>query len=228
MKCKYCNADVSAAEKICPKCHHPVSQDNPETLRKKKRNRYIAIGVGLIAFIFVVSTVGITLRSQQDLAGQAGSHAAQQQTASLPALDIKYTKLMDSFNDNAMAKKEKLTLREIDKASSTFQYNLADKLLLSGKINTGDQKLVSLQMVGQPATQEDMVQMVTAIGVFVESLYPSDASNMRKKVLDDLGFKKGADIRSANNVSVQGNTKFHFAFVQDTGYVFIIETKDAE
>ena len=203
MKCKYCQADVSAAEKICPKCHHPVNQDNPDTLRKKKRNRYIAIGVGLIAFIFVVSTVGMTMRSQQNLAGQAGHETAQQQTASLPALDIKYPKLMDTFNDNAMAKKEKLTLRNIDKSAATFQYSLADKLLLSGKVNPGNQTLISLQMVGQPATQEDMVQMVTAIGVFVESFYPSDASNMRKKVLNDLGFRKGADIHSANNVSVQ-------------------------
>jgi len=224
MKCKYCNADVSAAETICPKCHHSVKEDNPETLKKKKRNRYIAIGVGLIAVIFIVSTVGITLRSQQNLTAQAGQAVSHQGTASAAAeLNLPYSKLRDAFNDNAMAKKENLSLKDISKTTPDFQYNLANKILLSGKINTQNQHIISLQMIAQPSSQEEMVQMVTAIGVFIESFYPSDAASMRKKVLDDLGFKKGADIRTANNDSLQKDIKFHFSFVKDTGYVFIAE-----
>jgi hypothetical protein len=229
MKCKYCNADISLAEKICPKCHHSVKEDNPDALRKKKRNRYITIGVSVIAFIFIVSTIGITLQSQQTLTSQTGtsSTAASDKTAGA-SLDTTYGNLMERFNDNSAAQKEHILLKSIDEKSSSFQYNLLDTLILSGKIDVKNQKLLSVQMIAQPATQDDMVKMVTAIGVLIESFYPSDASAMRKKVLADLGFKQGSDIRTANNVAIQGNTEFHFAFIKDTGYVFIVKNKNAD
>ena len=64
MKCNYCHADVSPAEKICPKCHHSVKEDNPETIQKKKRNRYLILGVAAIAIIFIITTIGMTLMVQ--------------------------------------------------------------------------------------------------------------------------------------------------------------------
>jgi hypothetical protein len=69
--------------------------------------------------------------------------------------------------------------------------------------------------------------MLTAIGVIVESLYPSDANRMRDTVLGEMGFKQGGDIRNANNSAVHDNFKFHFAAVPEVGYVFTVTNKDA-
>ena len=71
MKCKYCNADVSPAEKLCPKCHHSVNETNPKNKSRKKK--YLTIGIAAIAVIFITTTVGRTLQSQQN----AGAEVSQ-------------------------------------------------------------------------------------------------------------------------------------------------------
>ena len=225
MKCKYCDADVSVAEKICPSCHHPVNELNPEAIAKKKRNRWLKIGIGLIAVIFIATTVGMTLLSQQERSAETSQSTS---TASGPSLGLRYDKLMDRFNDNANVKKEKILMQGIDAKNNTFSYNLAKTILISGQLDPKSHQLLSLEMIARPASREESVQMVTTMGVLIESFFPSDANNMRQKVLSDLGFRQGGNIQEANNTSVQENIKFHFAAVKDTGYVFTITHKDAE
>ena len=53
MKCKYCNADVSPAATTCPKCGHSVMELNPETIAKRKKKKYLIIGIIAITFIFI-------------------------------------------------------------------------------------------------------------------------------------------------------------------------------
>lgn len=225
MKCKYCDADVSVAEKICPHCHHAVNEQNPETIKKQKRNRWLKIGIGLIALIFIATTVGMTLLSQQERSVETSQGGA---TASGPSLGIRYDKLKDRFNDNSNVKKENIPLQPIDTKSNEFSYNLAKTILISGQTDPKTHQLLSIEMVARPSTREDSIQMVTAMGVFIESLFPSDANRMRQKVLEDLGFRDGGNIQEANYTSIQQNIKFQFTAVKDTGYVFTIRHKDAE
>ncbi len=219
MKCKYCNADVSPAEKLCPKCHHPVNEVNPKN--KNPRKKYLTIGVAAIAFIFIATTVGITLQSQQFASSEA-SQQVSQSASNGTGLAITYEKLSDRFNDSPNAKQEKLLLQPVNKGVDSFSYNLADSILLSGKLNPKNQQLLSLEMVATPATKEDSVKMVTTMGVFIESLFPSDANAKRKAVLSELGFRQGSDLQKADNTSIQGDIRFRFVAVKGTGYVFTI------
>lgn len=225
MKCNYCHADVSPAEKICPKCHHSVKEDNPETIQKKKRNRYLILGVAAIAIIFIITTIGMTLRSQQNAISPSEQTT---QTDTEAALDITYAKLKDRFNDNANAKSSKILLKDIDNSQTSFQYNLSDSIIFSGTVNPKNKKIISLQIIAQPSNQDELVKMVTAMGVMIESMHPSDASNSRQKVLSELGFTKGSNIQEANNTSVVDHIKYHFAFIKETGYVFTIQPVNAE
>ena len=225
MKCKYCNADVSPAEITCPKCHHSVMEKNPRTQTEQKKKRLLTIGVAAIAVIFIVTTIGMMVMSQQSSTSNVKQETAQS-TAS-GSLDITYDLLMERFNNNANVKQEKILMKSPEKGS-TFSYNLADSILLSGSIDPKTKKLQELKMLARPASKEDTVKMVTAIGVLVESLFPSDANNVRQAAFDALGFKKGSNLQEADNTFVQDNIKFQFTAVKDTGYVFTISDKDAQ
>jgi len=225
MKCKYCNADVSPAEKICPKCHHSVFAENPKN--KNPRKKYLTIGVAAIAFIFIATTVGITLQSQQATSSEAAQQITQT-AASGTGIDITYDKLKDRFNDSPNAKQEKVLLQNVNKGSDSFSYNLADSILLSGKLNPKNQQIISIEMIATPANKEDSVRMVTTMGVFIESLFPSDATDKRQAVLSDLGFRQGSNLQEADNTSIQGDIRFRFVAVKGTGYVFTISNKADE
>ena len=111
---------------------------------------------------------------------------------------------------------------------TTFSYNLSDTIMLTGSTDAKTKQLQELKMVARPASKEDTIKMVTAIGVFVESLFPSDANTVRQAAFDALGFKKGSNLQDADNTFIQDNIKFQFTAVKDTGYVFTITDKNAQ
>ncbi len=233
MKCKYCNADVSPAEKICPKCNHSVFEDNPETKAKKKRNKKIGIGVAAIAVIFIGSTIGMTLTSQQNTS-KVVEHSVQTKKStstdtSVPSgevLPIDYNLLMDRFNDNPNVSHDGLLMQELKKGVSSFEYTLSPNINVSGNISPETGEIYSVQMITNPQKQDDVVKMVTCIGVFVESLFPSDANNKRQTVLKELGFVKGGNIKNADNTSIQDDIRFRFQAVPNIGYIFTIDNKN--
>ena len=235
MKCKYCNADVSPAEKICPKCNHSVFEDNPQTLAKKKRNKKIGIGVAIITFIFVGSTIGMSLMSQQNTS-KVVEHSMTKTTQSASSSDtaaptgdvlpVDYNLLMDRFNDNPNVSHDGMLMQELQKGATSFEYNLSPNINVSGKVSPETGDIYSLQMITNPQKQDDVVKMVTCIGVFVESFFPSDANDKRQTVLKELGFVKGGNIKNADNTSIQEDIRFRFQAVPNTGYVFTIDNKN--
>ena len=80
-------------------------------------------------------------------------------------------------------------------------------------------------MVSTPPSREDSIKMVTAMGVFVESLFPSDANAKRQAVLSDLGFRQGSNLQEADNTSIQDDIRFRFVAVKGSGYVFTVSNK---
>ena len=224
MKCLYCNADVSPADKICPKCHHSVQEASPTSLAQKKKQKYINVGVAVIAFIFIITTIGITMSSQQDMGSKVTGNTTIEH-GNNPSIDITYQRLQERYNDNSMAQKQKVLLKDIAVDNTSFQYNISEHILFSGQIDPASKQIISLEMIAVPSDNDDMVKMVSIIGVLAESFAPSNASDVRKAVLADLGFKKDADLKNIDNVSIQGNIKYHFSFVQDTGYVLEISSK---
>ena len=226
MKCKYCNADVSVAEKICPSCNHPVNEENPETIAKKKKSRWLAIGIAAIAIIFIVTTIGMIMNS--NAATTSAVNSAVNQSSSAPSgktLGITYTLLHDRFNDNVNVKKQDILMKNV--TNGDFSYNLDKSIMMTGSVDPGSKEVSKIQVIAKPTNRDESIKMLTAIGVIVESLYPSDANHMRDMVLGEMGFKQGGDIRNANNSSVHDNNKFHFAAVPEVGYVFTVTHKDA-
>ena len=222
MKCKYCNADVSPAEKLCPKCHHSVNEINPKNKSRKKK--YLTIGIAAIAVIFITTTVGMTLQSQQN-AGAEVSQKVSQTAAAGPGINVTYEKLRDRFNDSPNAKQENILLQDVDKSTDSFSFNISESILLSGRLDPKTQQILSLEMVSTPASREDSIKMVTAMGVFVESLFPSDANAKRQAVLSDLGFRQGSNLQEADNTSIQDDIRFRFVAVKGSGYVFTVSNK---
>ena len=200
-------------------------EKNPQTLQDQKKKRYLTIGVAAIAFIFIVTTIGMMVMSQQSTV----SNISQETSANTGSgsIDITYDLLRERFNSNANTKQQNLSLQAVG-SNGSFDYNLSDALLVSGSIDTKTKKLREFKMIARPSSKEDTVKMVTTMGVLIESLFPSDANHVRTTVLDELGFKKGSNLQETNNTSIQGNIKFQFTAVKDTGYVFSIQDKDAE
>lgn len=228
MKCKYCNADVSPAATICPKCHHSVMETNPAITAQRKKKRWLIIGVAAIAAVFVFTTIGLTLRSQQNMSEQVKTASAGQAVPDADGtLDITYALLAERFNNNANVKKAKMSLPDAKKGEASFSANLSKTILLNGKIDEQG-RLQSLNMMARPDNKDELLKMVTVIGVLAESLFPSDADNVRTHVLDDLGFKKGSSLKEADNMSLQGHIRFRFKAVPDSGYLLAITDKDAE
>jgi len=225
MKCKYCNADVSVAEKICPHCNHPVNEDNPETIAKKKKSRWLAVGIAAIAIIFIVTTVGMIMSSNSATTSAVNSAVNKNSAPAGKTIGITYTLLHERFNDNVNVKKQDILMKNV--TNGDFSYNLDKSILLSGSVDPGSKEVTRLQVIAKPTNRDESIKMLTAIGVIVESLYPSDANRMRDTVLGEMGFKQGGDIRNANNSSVHDNFKFHFAAVPEVGYVFTVTNKDA-
>ena len=111
MKCKYCNADVSVAEKICPHCNHPVNEDNPETIAKKKKSRWLAVGIAAIAIIFIVTTVGMIMSSNSATTSAVNSAVNKNSAPAGKTIGITYTLLHERFNDNVNVKRHKRRLQ---------------------------------------------------------------------------------------------------------------------
>lgn len=225
MKCKYCNADVSVAEKICPSCNHPVNEDNPETIAKKKKSRWLSIGIAAIAIVFIASTVGMMMNSNTATTAAVNSAAKSSASAGGPTIGITYQLLHDRFNDNVNVKKQDILMKNV--TNGDFSYNLDKTVLITGSVDPGSKEVTKVQVIAKPTNRDESIKMLTTIGVLVESLYPSDANHMRDTVLGEMGFKQGSDIRKADNTAVHDNNKFHFAAVPEVGYVFTITNKDA-
>ena len=225
MKCKYCSADVSVAEKICPSCHHPVDEDNPETIAKRKKSRWLSFGIAAIAIVFIVTTIGMMMGSSSSVTSTVNSVTGKTSSHTAPSIGITYTLLHDRFNDNLNVKKQDILMKHV--TNGDFSYNLDKTILLSGSVDPGSKEVTKLQVIAQPTNRDESIKMLTAIGVLVESLYPSDASHMRDTILGEMGFKQGGDIRQADNTAIHDNNKFHFTAVPEIGYVFTITNKDA-
>ena len=200
-------------------------EKNPNAEKNPKQKRFLTIGIAAIAIIFIVTTIGMMAASQQNTTSTVQQETSQS-TAS-GSLAITYDLLMERFNNNANIKKEKILMKSMDNGT-TFSYNLSDTIMLTGSTDAKTKQLQELKMVARPASKEDTIKMVTAIGVFVESLFPSDANTVRQAAFDALGFKKGSNLQDADNTFIQDNIKFQFTAVKDTGYVFTITDKNAQ
>jgi len=211
MNCKYCGSLVAPQANDCPYCGKKIP-----TAKKSRRQLFIIIGIAAVALIFIFTTFGTTLSSQQ----QTNAQLAKQAANSLPDLGISYDKFRDKFNGSQYAKPNNLALLSIDKTANTFEYTIAGNILVSGKIDPLSKKLLDIQMVAQPASQDDLVTFVTAMGMVIETLHPDTAAKTRSEVLPELGFKEGSDIRKADNISTKGDKTYHFHYDDKIGYIF--------
>ena len=228
MKCKYCNVDVSPAATTCPKCGHSVMELNPETIAKRKKKKYLIIGIIAITFIFIASTIGITMMHQEQMSDQIESIATKEDVPEASgSLGIKYNLFVERFNENRNVKKAQMEMKPAKKNESVFGYDLTSSIHVSGRIDPKTGALQMLSVFAKPGSQEELVKLVTTIGVTAESLFPSDANNVRKKVLSDLGFKKGGSLKDANNSITQENIRFQFTGTE-SGYIFTVSDANAE
>ena len=130
-----------------------------------------------------------------------------------------------SLNCRRQWLQENILLQDVDKSTDSFSFNISESILLSGRLDPKTQQILSLEMVSTPASREDSIKMVTAMGVFVESLFPSDANAKRQAVLSDLGFRQGSNLQEADNTSIQDDIRFRFVAVKGSGYVFTVSNK---
>ena len=215
MNCKYCGSLVAPQATACPYCGKKIP-----TAKKSRRQLFIVIGIAAVALIFIFTTFGTTLHSQQ----KTNVQLAKQAAGSPADLGLSYDKFRDKFNDSQYAKPNKLAMLSIEKTANDFEYTLAGNILISGKIDPLHKKLLNLQMVAQPASQEDLVTFVTAMGMVIETLHPDTAAKTRSEVLPELGFKEGSDIRKADNVCTKGDKTYHFHYDDKIGYIFSVKS----
>ena len=197
-----------------------MKQQAGNSLQGQRRRKWIIFGVSLVALIFIFTTFGAALRSQQ----QAENQVSQQPLRA--NLGITYEKFSDKFNSSQYAKPAHLALPTAEKSSAVFQGQAGPGLIASGEIDAGTQKLLSFQLLSQPNNKEELVSFVTALGMTVETLHPDAPGKTRNEVLQELGFREGADLRQIDNSTTKGKITYRLQSDEKTGYVFSVKSAE--
>ncbi|SEJ10005.1 hypothetical protein SAMN05660742_103158 [Propionispira arboris] len=224
MKCKYCGTDLAPKETLCHHCGRYLGDLEQAAKSHKKRTMYIGFGIIIIALIFVFTTFGGNLMTQK----QTNETLAKQAANAAPNLGLTFKKFKEQFNDSEYTKKFALSLGDVNDKGDDFQYALNPNLLISGAIDKTTRKLIHVQIMAQPSSQDDLIKFVTSMGVVIDIMSPDVPRNKRKDILNELGFGEGADIRQADNDSIRGDKKYHFKYIEKTGFVFSVMNANAK
>lgn len=223
MNCKYCNTELTKNEKICPCCGRYLNNDIPKPAYRK-RSMWLGLGIIIIAIIFILTTFGGNLLTQK-----ATNENLEKQVAATTGnhLGMTFDKFKNSFNDNEYTKKIGLNIGNVEmvksNGDSSFQYVFNDKLLINGVVGKYDYKLLEIRIIGQPSNAEDdIIKLVTAMGVLIDLFSPDIPMNKRGEILNELGFNQDADLYKASNTAIRGDKKYNLKFVDQVGFIFSV------
>jgi hypothetical protein len=224
MKCKYCGTDLAQNETLCHHCGRYLGDLDHVEKTHKKRTVYIGFGIIIIALIFIFTTFGSNLITQQ----QTNETLAKQAANAAPNLGLTLKKFKEQFNDSEYTKKFALSLDEVNDKEDSFQYALNPNLIMSGTLDKATRKLIHVQIMAQPSSKDDLIKFVTSMGVVIDIMSPDVPLNKRNEILNELGFGEGANIRQADNDAIRGDKKYHFKYIEKTGFVFSVMNANAK
>lgn len=224
MNCKYCNEPLAKNAAVCKRCGRYLGEEQERKPSRGRRKIGIVAGMAAIAVIFILTTFGSSFIHQQATNGQLERQAA---AASENHLGMTLEKFKDAFNDAAYAKQAGLAIGNIEivagSKENAFQYAFSDKLTISGEIGKADHQLLSVKITQIPsAKKDDLLRWSAAIGVVIDTFSADVPESGRKEILNQLGFYSGADAAKLNETAEINGKKYHFAFVDQAGFVLTL------
>lgn len=225
MHCKYCQAQLPENTKTCPVCGRYLGNEFKDTAKKlRKKQLWIGLGIIAIAGIFVLTTFGGNFLSQKNT-----NQIIEQQVSKVSAnnLGMTFKEFQSIFNNSSYTSKIGLKLNDAEfikgNNENSFQYPLSNHLLIAGLLGKYDNNILEIRLIAQPSNEkEDNIRFITTLGVIIDTFSPDVPANERSKILNELGFNKDTDIYKADTMSVRGNIKYRFKFVDKIGFMFSV------
>lgn len=221
MKCKYCDYDLPEDAYLCSNCGR-ILKEKQEKKPIKKRS-YIIAGIIAIAIIFICGMLGMNFQSSLT--------PDNKQMQSSTDLGMSYIQFKNKFNDNDYAKKIDVSIGSVEKKTGTddtYSYAFSEKLLLIEKVNSQNNKLRQIIIIGQPSqSQDDNVKLVGSMGIVIDTFSADLSVNERKNILRDLGFNEQMkDLKTINQQTIRGNIKYSFQYKENFGFIFSASNKN--
>lgn len=223
--CPACKKKISLEAAACPKCGHPLTDEDRATALKNARRGPI----GCLAFIAIVILIAMFSGGEDDKSPQQpttqSTSSSTLKTESIKTFDYGLNTFVSRFNRFAAeVGAHGLTgsfTKESGKVKDTAKLMYSDAV---GMVLTFDKqhgKIAEITMVSGKASPSQAVDPIICMGGIIAITCPSLDSKGRGQILRDLGIITDAGAHLPEKGSaIRGNVKFWVMTSKELGFWF--------
>ncbi len=227
--CPACKKSISDAAEACPKCGHPISEQDREAGRSKanKRSMGCAVAMLIILVLAIIGNMGSKDKAKQEPAANTAAKQSQpvQGATDKPTFRFTSEDIVERFNQAAremdFPHHAVITKRSGGDVASSVQVEVGKHVAMVITTPNGARNASMVMLVGAgDGTIKSGAAILEGMLVLVATLSPELEAKERGAVLRDLGLLSGKKPPKAATYTTRGKVKYGYNYVDGMGTFF--------